>query len=308
MFRNSHIATAIAVAGLTLYSSAEAAQRAFVSSTGNDANAGCPVTAPCRTFQAAHTAVDVGGEILALDGAGYAPVTITKSVTITANPGFYAGIAASTGTAVTIATASVKVILRGLNINGIGGTTGISMTNGSRLVIENCVISNFAGAGINVATGAEVRVADTTIRDNNDGLVLSNGAHATVAGSRFFGHTTDLAGIYVNATPTGTTTTAAVSDTIFSGNFVGVYQCAVTGATGRVSITRSTASNNSYGIVQDACAGTMSTVASNNLITANGGTGLYNAGAAGTFQSLGNNTGGQNGANTSGTITGVAGF
>jgi len=41
------------------------------------------------------TQVDPGGEVIALDAAGYGAVTITKSVNIIANPGFYAGITAS---------------------------------------------------------------------------------------------------------------------------------------------------------------------------------------------------------------------
>ena len=56
--------------------------------------------------------VDPGGEIVALDAAGYGAVNINKSVTIVANPGFYAGITASSGTAVTINTAAVNVTHR----------------------------------------------------------------------------------------------------------------------------------------------------------------------------------------------------
>src|SRR6266404_6105434 len=83
--------------------------RLFVASFGSDTN-NCFLATPCRTFQVAHNLVDPGGEVVALDAAGYAPLTITKSVTITANPGFYAGVAAATGNSVTIATASVNVV------------------------------------------------------------------------------------------------------------------------------------------------------------------------------------------------------
>src|ERR1700693_735661 len=94
--------SALALIAAVVATPAEAAQRAFVSSTGSDANtaSGCGLAMPCRTFASAMTVVSDGGEIVALDAAGYGPVAIDKSVTITSNPGFYAGIAASSGYAV----------------------------------------------------------------------------------------------------------------------------------------------------------------------------------------------------------------
>ena len=165
-------------------------QRTFVASFGNDANTAtnCGFTNPCRGFTAAHSVTSSGGEIIALDAAGYGAIAITKSITITANQGFYAGISASSGNAVTIATAAVNVTLRGLNINGIGGANGISMTNGSRLSIENCVISNFSGAGLVVNANAVIRVLDSIFRDNGDGILLDGGVTASVSGSKFLGN------------------------------------------------------------------------------------------------------------------------
>src|SRR5258705_8692996 len=139
---------------------AQAVQRTFVASFGNDTNTAtnCGFANPCRGFTAAQTVTDPGGEIVALDAAGYGAITITKSITITANPGFYAGIAVPSGDGVTIATAAIKVILRGLNINGTGGANGVVMTNGASLTVENCVISNFASRGISITTPAKMRV------------------------------------------------------------------------------------------------------------------------------------------------------
>jgi hypothetical protein len=70
---------------------------------------------------------------------------------------------------VTIATAGVNVILRGLNINRLGSTDGVVMTSGSSLVVENCVISNFSDTGMTIAPGTvavKVRIVDTLIRGN----------------------------------------------------------------------------------------------------------------------------------------------
>src|SRR5687768_17506126 len=95
-------ALAIALAAMH----AHAGPRAFVASSGNDGNAGsgCTFANPCRSFQAAHGAVDAGGEIVALDTAGYGTVVISKAVSIIGNPGAIPSIAVSTGSGVRIET------------------------------------------------------------------------------------------------------------------------------------------------------------------------------------------------------------
>ena len=305
-----HTVFAFAIVGSLACNPAEAVQRAFVASFGNDANTAtnCGFANPCRGFTAAQTVTDPGGEIVALDAAGYGPITITKSITITANPGFYAGIAASSGTAVTIATAAVKVTLRGLNINGIGASDGVVMTNGNRLSIENCIISNFSTDGVRVGAAATVRIVDSIIKDNgNNGVYLSNGATATISGVKVLG--SGYMGIYVSGTVASTTTTADISNSLASGTvYVGIYAYAPTaGAIARASVTRSTSSNNGYGIGADLGSGTQIITAGDNLVTGNSVAGLYQNGTA-TFESLGNNIVRQNGANTQGAITGVSGL
>src|SRR5215472_14949697 len=56
--------------------------RTFVASTGADSNP-CSRVAPCRTFQAAVNAVAPGGEVIALDSAGFGSrLDINKSVSV----------------------------------------------------------------------------------------------------------------------------------------------------------------------------------------------------------------------------------
>src|SRR5579862_291210 len=55
--------------------------RVFVASFGSDSNP-CSFTQPCRTFQVAVGAVLPGGEVTAIDSAGFGAVTINKAVTI----------------------------------------------------------------------------------------------------------------------------------------------------------------------------------------------------------------------------------
>src|SRR5437762_11915077 len=57
------------------------ASRTWVSGVGDDANP-CSRTAPCKTFAGAISKTATGGEIDALDPAGYSAVTITRSMTI----------------------------------------------------------------------------------------------------------------------------------------------------------------------------------------------------------------------------------
>ena len=304
MSRLSVAVSALVLGGALASNPAESAQRVFVASYGNDANlaTGCAFANPCRGFTAAMTAVDSGGEVVALDAAGYGAVAIPKSVTITSNPGFYAGISASTGTAVLIATAGVNVTLRGLNINGIGAFNGVRMTNGARLSIENCVISNFTNIAVYVATNAVLRISDSLIRDNVEGVWLESGPTATISGTKLVGNS-DIS-VIVNGGTASTTTTAAIDDTVVSGSTIAVFAGTVTGAVARASITRSTLANNAYGPAVGGGAGTELISIGYSMVTGNTTAGFSQAGT-GTIESLGNNIVRQNGADI-GTVTTVS--
>src|SRR5438876_2940738 len=170
------------------------AQRSFVSANhGNDANP-CTVTLPCRNFAAAIAQTVASGEVIVLDSGGYGPVTIGSSISLIAPPGVYAGITAFSGDAITInAGATDVVILRGLTLNGLGGSYGVDFISGGALYAEQLTIRNFTNSGINVISSgsALVRVEDTTVtRAGNAGVLLGTltaGAtvRATIVDSRF---------------------------------------------------------------------------------------------------------------------------
>ena len=286
---------------LALADLAHAAPRAFVSSGGNDLNA-CTFAAPCRSFQVAHNNVDPNGEIVALDAAGYGGVTITKSVTITANPGFYAGSAAGSGAAVTIATPGVNVVLRGLNFNGIGGNNAVMMTAGDSLTIENCVISNFLGPGVDISSGM-LRVVGTVFRGNAVGIAVTNGAQVNVAGSTFIGNL-GFGGIYSVNSTASTTQRVNVVDTTFTGNYLATYTRANDAAANSITtISRSSAIGNQFGFTGEGSAGgTVITSMSYSNATGNSSSGVYQAGTT-VFQTLGNNHIRQNGVDVTGTLT-----
>ena len=247
---------------------------------------------------------------MALDAAGYGPITITKNVTLTANPGFYAGIAASAGNAVTIATAGINVILRGLNINGAGAGYGINMTSGASLTVENCVISNFTSSGIFVDAPANVRITDSIVRGNpgtfTDGIFIRSGARGSLSNVKMSAN--GRAGLMVQDAVASVTTTVAISDSDSSGNAYGFVALATqSSGTARITVTRSTASENTYDGVFTFLSGGTNAVAmvGNSLISGNA-VGLSNTG--GLLESLGNNIVRQNDADTAGTITTVSGL
>jgi len=147
------------------------ASRTWVSGVGDDANP-CSRTAPCKTFAGAISKTAAGGEIDALDPAGYGALTITKAITIDGGGGQVASVLVSgTNGIVVQAGANDVVILRNLRFNGIGtGLNGIRFLSGKDLNVENCFIFGFTQNGIDIAlnqgTPASVHVLDTVLKNN----------------------------------------------------------------------------------------------------------------------------------------------
>jgi hypothetical protein len=302
------IATTLAVAGLLACGTASAVQRVFVSSTGSDTNTAnnCTFSNPCRGFTAAMTVVDDGGEVVALDAAGYGVVTISKGVTIVANPGFYAGITAGSGNAITINAPGKNVLLRGLNINGIGGVTGVNMVAGNSLTIDGCVIGNFSGSGVLVnSSTASVKVSNTVMSSNGgDGLQVAQGK-VDVVGSRANGNV--RGGFTVETTGAGNTATLTVTDSTASGNQHGFFANAnAASSTVQMSLTRAAGTTNTAnGMFVQQLSGSATGVVGNSTFTENVN-GLNNGG--GTLRSLGNNVVDFNTNNTTGTISVLGGL
>jgi hypothetical protein len=155
-------------------------QRTFVASTGNDANT-CSRDQPCRSFAAAITQTNANGEVVAIDSAGYGPVTITQSVTIVAPLGVHAGISVFSGDGVTVTGGdSAIVALKNLFINSQGGVNGITLSSAQELYIDHCTVSGFAGNDINLVPSAFafVSIVDTTARDALQSGIYADGVPA----------------------------------------------------------------------------------------------------------------------------------
>jgi hypothetical protein len=180
---------AMTVGAILLGATSASAQatRTWVSGVGDDANP-CSRTAPCKTFAGAISKTAAGGEINVLDPGGYGGVTITKSITISSE-GFEAGVLVSGTNAIIVnAGAADIVVLRGLDIEGLGtGLNGIRFLNGGSLHVEDCTINRFTQFGIDFepSGASQLLVTNTIVRNNNGtsgaGILLRPGTTGSAA-------------------------------------------------------------------------------------------------------------------------------
>jgi Right handed beta helix region len=255
------------------------ATRTWVSGVGDDANP-CSRTAPCKTFAGAISKTATSGEIDTLDPGGFGAVTITKSITIDATAGLGGISAASTtGIIINAAAANAVVILRNLDINGMGsGIYGVRIVAARDVYVENSKIFGFTNRGItDERTSGRLFVADSIISNNaqtaivaapvsastltvnvercrlernaNSGFAATQGTKATIVdttsdGNTNFGFYADGAGSEVNlvhsrATGNGTGIVAFTS---------GLFRISNTTVTGNgIGLSASGASILSYG-------------------------------------------------------------
>ena len=231
----------------TTLAQAASSQRTFVASTGVDTSAAfnCSLVAPCRSFAAAISVTSPKGEVIVLDSAAYGVIpAITKSISITAPAGIYAGISVFAGDGITInASATDTVVLRGLTINGQGGANGITITNALVVHVENCVIANMS-IGINQTKGL-LEVNDTIVRNSgNIGIYVVGPGQANLDRVRLKANNTGLAAEFGGA--------VTMQDSVVTGSpNIGVLANNPVDTGSRVTISRSLISSNNYGIYID---------------------------------------------------------
>ena len=258
--RNQLPLSALATALACSFASAPANARArvFVASYGNDGNP-CTFGSPCKTFQAAVNAVDVGGEVTAIDSAGFGPISINKSVTITSPAGVEAGVvpaAGGDGVDINIGP-SDAVVLRGLTMNGSsGGNNGIVSKTGGNLTVIDCVVQNFLFDGIQLAPTSgfiNFTITNTTVVNNFN------------VGIDYF-------------SPSGSPSANGVIDHVIAiGNSqgIGVNTFNTSGGTTNINICNSVVANNGgVGIFLEDGPTLMTVTIDNALISDNGGSGI----------------------------------
>jgi len=235
----------VALALVTPSAYGAAVQRTFVASNGNDINP-CSIAQPCRSFATAIDKTLVGGEVIVLDSAGYGVVTIAKSVSIITPPGVYAGISVPAGQTGVLAEGSGNiVVLRGLTINGTGGSVGVHFTgSGSRLRIENCVVSGLSSTGIAMdAAASELVVTDTIVRDNGgQGISIAADSTAVLDNVRIEHNGSD--GVFVVAVTSLAVVTIRNSVMAYNGQAGAAFTMAAKPAVTRFAIESSAISRN----------------------------------------------------------------
>jgi hypothetical protein len=206
----------ITVAVLLAAVPAQAAARVFVSVFGSGGDCSNRNTA-CRTFGAAITQVDPGGEVIAIDTGSYGGATITKSVKVNVPVGVVAFTASSF---IVSAGASNVVVLRGLTMKALtpGTGRGVVFNSGAVLHVERRVLDSWEhGILVNTAAAARVFVLDTVVRNSIfDGLRVD---------------------------PSGGTPLVSVSDSRFEDNVA----CGVDVVSGDATVKRTVASGNESG-------------------------------------------------------------
>ena len=230
----------------------------FVSVNGNDSNP-CTALSPCRTFQAAHNAVQAGGEIDVLDTGGYGPLSITKSISIV-NPG---GVVASIATSGSVPAIQVNagsgdsISLRGLTLDGGGlASSGIDFTGGGNLEIADCVVRKYSLEGLYIhnSGASTLKVTNSEFNDNGNWGIVVQPNNGPVLG------TLDHVGFYNNnqvgfllennLPPGGLALNFTVKDSVASNNLVGFQSVTnVDNTASRLMLVRSVVSNNSQGII-----------------------------------------------------------
>jgi len=170
------LATALTCSPFGNPAHAAARDRVFVASYGSDSNP-CTFGSPCKTFQQAVNVVAAGGEVTAIDSAGFGPINITKPVTITSPDGVEAGIVPNPGSPAISINTTGDVFLRGLTIEGNdSGTDGITLSSAATLGIIRCVIRHFTHDGIYLqpTDSLKLSILETVASNNgNDGIDLS---------------------------------------------------------------------------------------------------------------------------------------
>ena len=249
-----------------LLGSAAVAQnnRSAVSLNGSDLNA-CTTTSPCRSFATALSQTNAGGEIIALDSAGYGPFTIDRAIAVSGAPGVHAAISVPLNYGISVAAAPTdRIVIRNLVFIGTGGLYGVDVSTAAETRVLDCFVRGFATAGIRIQVGNAI-IDHTTAIDNigTTGIALGN------------------------ENSTAFTVLASITNCLIDNNYNGIVVRAKT----RAVLRNSTITNNGYGALAISTIGNpqieliIAELTIENCTIAHNSQGIY------TFGSGGNNAG-----------------
>jgi hypothetical protein len=303
-FRLTINAIAIAIFTLAFVSIAQGqATRTWVSGVGDDANP-CSRTAPCKTFAGAISKTAAGGEIDALDPAGFGAVSINKAMTIDGGGGQVASELTQGVNGITInGGANDSITLNNLRFQGLSqtatpGLSAIKINSGKAVYVTNCIIENWGVNGIEDVrnAGGFLEVNNTSITNcTQNGVKIDPSSGA--ASPHFHMANSNVQGSGSNGLLMGSNVRATVMNSVFSQNVgAGVFAQQTAGGTTDVNIDQCVVSNNAVGFQSNTGGATIrvsnSTAIGNGLLATIAGGGIVssygnNQTAGGTFPSTG---------------------
>ena len=160
------MALALALAALLAQSPARAAAVVWVSSTGSDSNP-CHPDSPCATFDHAIKTTSGASEVECVTPGTFATagLDIASAITINCPGGVVVG-------NVSVSISSGVVILRGIEIQGLGASADGLDFSGGELVLDSVKINGFSGIGLDVQSSGTISVTDSQFTGNTDGIVV----------------------------------------------------------------------------------------------------------------------------------------
>jgi hypothetical protein len=169
-------------------------------------------------------------------------------------------------------------------------------------MVENSVIANLLGAGVNVNGSGSANIVNSIIRSSGDGVLAINGANVTLANSKMLGNSV---AIWAHSL-TATTTTATISDTFFAGNAEAVVSSTDNAAAvSQAFVTRSTIEGATFPLeCVNNVAGGSALITLNASTVVRNGLAFYQVGTGSVINTMGNNQITNNGSPT-GSLTQV---
>ena len=280
------------------------AVRTWVSGVGDDVNP-CSRTAPCKTFAGAISKTAAGGVISVLDPGGYGAVSITKAITIDGNGQVASILNANSNGVIVNAGAGDVVVLRNLQIQGIGsGINGVRFLAGGALHLQDVRIEGQTAAGVSFepSGASELTISGGTITRTANGVLLKPGVAGTAAAS--------LDGVAIVGNTGGVRAEAGVMatlrDCVVSRNVNAGVGAVSSGGVSQVTVRDSLLSGNDpSGALTSAAIkvnGSAATIAIHGNSIVNNGVGLQ-AANGGTIRSTGRNNVAGNDVDGSPTVT-----
>ena len=270
----------------------------YVAFNGSDANA-CSRTSLCKTITHALTVVNAGGQVSIVGSGTYDNFTVTKAVTVTAEPGVVATLdVPANGNGVTIsAGATDRVVIRGLNLNAQAFGLGITVNSAGEVSLENCVSRNFYHALNFVPSAAASLTVKGGIYDGTDTSIFICCAAGGTAANVVIDGVTVKNGGYAGINVDGTL--VSVTNSSLSGPGPSSLSRGIFAIHGTAVIENDVISNYNYGVEV-----TSTAYLSANTISGNS----YGVLAYGTTYTRGDNTiEGNSVANVNGTMTSFGG-